>query len=149
MGNGFRCNLLACFVLVAGCLMNAAANESNENVVIPNGDQQVRLRNVPRDVAVDREAVKKAATRIVALVQENKLVPTRVELFADHPIVKEALQDKALEITMPATPAVTVLVPFSHNGNRVIVKRGNDSAPEYSLFSLPPDAAVDLKACLK
>jgi hypothetical protein len=126
-----------------------SAESADQNIVRTEANHQVQLLHVAPDSGVNRDAVKTAADQIVALLQEGKLIPTRVEIFADHPIVKDALEERTMEITVAGRAAITVLVPFSHNGDRVIVKRGNGSDQDYSLFSLPPSAGVDLKACFK
>lgn len=126
-----------------------AADPPDKVVVFVPANEQVRVLNLTGD-SVNADALKTAASQITALLHEDKLIPTRVKIFADHPIVKDAMAEKTIEITSTATtPQTTLLIPLSHGGNRVIVKQGAGPNETYSLYSLPPDAVVDLNVCLK
>jgi hypothetical protein len=126
-----------------------AADPPDKVVVFTPANEQVRILNLSSDSA-NVDALKMAASQVIALWQQDKLIRTKVKIFADHPIVKDAMAEKTIEIISTATtPQTTLLIPLSHGGNRVIVKRGAGPNETYSLYSLPPDAVVDLNLCLK
>ena len=140
---------LGCLIMVGASLTTTQSGQpADQEIVFTQANQQIRLLHAG-DSGINPEAVKTAANQIVALLRQGGLIPTRVEIFIDHPIVKDALAERTMEITIAETPVMTVLVPFSHNGKRVIVKQGSPPDETCSLFSLPPNAAVDLKSCFK
>ena len=53
-------------------------------------NEQVRVLNLSGDL-VNADALRMAASQITALLHQDKLIPTRVKIFADHPIVKDAM----------------------------------------------------------
>jgi len=137
---------IALMVLLVVALM--AANPPDKSVVATSPNEEVRLLNLSSD-SVNVDALRMMASRVVALWEQDKLIRTRVKIFADHPIVKDALADKTIEITTTAkTPQTILLIPLSHRGNRIIVKRGGLDAI-FSLYSLPDNAGIDLEACFK
>ena len=138
------------FIVAAFGLTRAeAGSERDQGIMLTGHNNHVRLLNVTRDVSIDTEAMKKAADQIAALLHDEKLVPTRVEISADHPVVREALTARTMEIAIAGTPPILVLVPLSHDGNRIILKQGHAPDENYALFALPPDAGVNLKACFR
>ena len=132
------------------CLFGPTARTENAmpNVSLPDVDRNIRVLNVPPE-SVEIVAVKTVAKKIMDLFDQGKLVPTRVEIFDDHPIVKDALAEKTIQIDLAKGKAVTILAPISHNGNRIIVKKNSAGTETYTLYSLPSDSGVDLKDCLK
>jgi len=132
-----------------GLASSEAGGPPNKSNVPTETIQSVRVLNMEPD-SVNADALKTAANQIAAFVQQDKLIPTRVMIFADHPIVKEAMADKTIQITatIKDEPA-TILVPLSHKGNRIILKTIFQGKDNYALYSLPDDSGVDLRALLK
>lgn len=137
------------FAILPPTLGNAEKKDRDEPMAAVETNLEARVLNVPVE-AVDTAGLKTVSTKIVTLWREGKLIPTRVEIFPDHPIVKEALADKTIQITtsLSDSPAI-IFVPLSHKGNRVIVQKRAGSIENYVLFSLPRGSDVDVSACLK
>jgi hypothetical protein len=120
----------------------------DESTAASQNDFQVRVLNTKAE-ALDMAALKTVSLKIAKLLREGKLEMTRVKIFAEHPIVKEAMADKTIEIASSEARAFVILVPIAHRGKRVIVKEREKTNDSYRLYSLPDDADVDLSACLK
>lgn len=125
----------------------ADENRDESTAGIQN-DVQVRVLNTKAE-ALDMAVLKTVSLKIAKLLREGKLEMTRVKIFAEHPIVKEAMADKTIEIATSAEGAFVILVPIAHHGKRVIVKEREKTNDSYRLYSLPDDAELDLSACLK
>jgi hypothetical protein len=128
---------------------NAEKKDRDEPMAAAENNLEARVLNVPVE-AVNAAGLKTASTKIMNLWREEKLIPTRVEIFHDHPIVKEALAAKTIQITtsLSDSPAI-IFVPLSHGGKRIIVQKRAGSIENYGLFSLPDGSGVDLTLCLK
>jgi hypothetical protein len=138
-----------CFALTAlDFAPNYAGDIPNNSSVTTDPMHNVRVLNIDAH-SVNVGALKMAVNQIADLLQQDKLIRTRVKIFADHPIVQEAMANKTIEATISTSPPVILLIPLSYRGNRVIVKRRHGADETYSLYSLPDDARVDLNACLK
>ena len=110
---------------------------------------EIRLLNL-RPESVDVPKLRIVCEKIVELATGDKIVPVRVMIFAEHPIVSEALADKTIQIIASIKDApTTILVPLSHKGNRIIVKTMFQGRESYGLYSLPENSGVDLAGCLK
>jgi hypothetical protein len=125
-----------------------ADDPTKSPVVLSDTNATASVLNVPA-ASLNLSALKTAVAQVTALFAQNKLIPTRVHIFADHPIVKDALADKTIQISITGTAPATLFIPISHRGNRVIVRQGAGSDERFSLYSLPDDASVDLASCVK
>ena len=133
-------------LLIAAMNLEGAAND--QPIAAADNEFEIRLLNLSPE-SVDLAALKDVCRTIVQFFARNELVPVKVVIFAQHPIVKDALADRTIEITIHDAGKTMLLVPVSQNGSRIIVKRPSGSEEAmYSLVSLPDNVRLDLKSCV-
>jgi hypothetical protein len=126
----------------------SADGNPQESIAAIQNDLQIRVLNAKAD-EIDMAALKAVSLKIAKLFQEGKLEMMRVKISAEHPIVKEAMADKAIEIATSEKRTFVIFVPIAERGKRIIVKETEGTNDSYTLYSLPDGADVDLVACLK
>jgi hypothetical protein len=119
-----------------------------ESIAAVQNDFQIRVLNTKAD-EIDMAILKAVSLKIAKLFQEGKLEVMHVKIFAEHPIVKEAMADKTIEFATSDKKTCVIFAPIAQRGKRVIVKRTEQTKDSYTLYSLPDGADVDLGACLR
>lgn len=140
--------LLGIVVLDLLLTVPAHADENRDESRAIQNVVEIGMLNTKPD-EIDMAVLETVSLKIAKLFQEKKLDMMRVKIFAEHPIVKEAMADKTIKIVTSEKRTFVIFVPLAHRGKRVIVKETEPTNVSYSLYSLPDGADLDLGACLK
>lgn len=108
---------------------------------------KIYLLNV-KGKEINQECLKEKIKNIAYYIDNKQIIPYKVEIWPDHPLVQGMLKDKAIRVERSGL-ARNILIPFESKVRKLILYKDKDDR-SYAMYSIASDKLdINIKECIK
>lgn len=100
--------------------------------------------------SVDKECLIDKIKLIISYIDTQQIVPYKVEIWKDNPIVKEILRQETVRIERKDASKDNILIPLKKKGETIILYQHVGEKESYGMFGIiSKSQEVDFSECAK